>query len=130
MFDFLDESLEFYLGGPEVFGLGAYGVVRVDGDAVVVCLEGGLHAFERRVPVFILLIVVREDNVGDINRATRDINRLECVDERLVEAFDVVVVLRADDGGKGRLGICEEIFRFLRVGHGSDGEGYEEGAQW
>ena len=34
-FDCLDESLEFNIGGPESFGLGTYGVVRVGCNDVV-----------------------------------------------------------------------------------------------
>ena len=48
---------------------------------------------------------------------------MQCVDERLVEALDVVVVRRADDGGEGRLGLREEIFRVLGGSRGSDREG-------
>ena len=51
-FDCLDDLLEFDLGGPEAFGLGAYGIVCIGGDSVVVCQEGDLHALELRVPVF------------------------------------------------------------------------------
>ena len=47
---------------------------------------------------------------------------MQCVDERLVEALDVVVVWRADDRGEVRLGLREEIFCVLRGIHGSDGE--------
>ena len=72
------------------------------------------------------MIVVREENVGEIDRAARDVDQLECVDERLVEAFDVVVVWRANDGGDGRLGLREEIFCVLRGCHGSDSKGDEE----
>ena len=57
-FDCLDELLEFNLGGPETLGIGAYGVICVGGDALVLCLEGDLHAFERLVLVFSLVIVV------------------------------------------------------------------------
>ena len=89
----------------------------------VVCLEGDLHEFERRVPVFCLVIAVREANVGEIDHAAWDVDRLECIDKRLVEAFDVVVVQSADDGGEGRLGLREEFFRILGGSHGSDREG-------
>ena len=76
------------------------------------------------------MFVVQEENVREIDRAARDVDQLECVDKGLVEAFDVFVVGRADNGGEGRLGLCEEIFLVLRGGHGSDDEGDEEGAQW
>ena len=45
-FDCLDESLEFDLGGSEAFGLGAYGIVCVDGDTTFKRME---------VPVFFLV---------------------------------------------------------------------------
>ena len=48
---------------------------------------------------------------------------MECVDKRLVEVLDVVVVRRANDGGEGRLGLREEIFRVLGGSHGYDGKG-------
>ena len=64
-FDCLDQSLQFDFGRPEVFALGSYGVVCVGGDAVVVCLEGDLYAFERLVAaVFRLVVVIRKENVG------------------------------------------------------------------
>ena len=47
---------------------------------------------------------------------------MECVDERLVEALDVVIVRRANNGGEGRLGLCKEIFCALGGSHGSDWE--------
>ena len=59
-----------------------------------------------------------------------DVDQLECIDEGLVEAFDVVFVGRAVKGGEGRLGLREEIFRVLMGGHGSDDKGEEDGAQW
>ena len=52
-----------------------------------------------------------------------DVNQLECIDEGLVEAFDVVFVGRAVKGGEGRLGLREEIFCVLGGSHGSDGKG-------
>ena len=64
-FDCLDQSLQLNFGRPEAFSLGLYGVVCVGGDAVVVCLEGDLHAFERLVAaVFRLVIFVRNEDVG------------------------------------------------------------------
>ena len=48
---------------------------------------------------------------------------MECVDERLVEALDVVVVWRAKDRGEGRLGLHKEIICALGVSYGSDGKG-------
>ena len=48
---------------------------------------------------------------------------MQCVDERLVEALDVVVIRRADNRGEGHLGLREEIFRVFGGSHGSDREG-------
>ena len=53
---------------------------------------------------------------------------MECIDERLVEAFDVVVVWRSDNGGEGRLFLREEIFYVFGGSHDSDGENEEERA--
>ena len=107
--------LELNIGGPEAFGLGAYGLVCVGGNEVVLYMEGGLHAFERCVPVFSLVIVVREEHFGKIDRAAWDVNRLECVDERLVEAFDVVIVRRSDNGGEGAWASAKRSFAYLGV---------------
>ena len=51
---------------------------------------------------------------------------MEGVDKGLVEALDVFIVGRDDNGGEGCLGLREEIFRIFRGGHGADNE---EGAQ-
>ena len=107
VFRCLEEPLELNIGGPEVFSLGAHGVGCVSGDAVVVRLEGGFHTFESPVPVLGLVIVFGEENVGEIDCAAWDIDRLGCVDEGLVEAFEVVVVGRANNGGEGCLGLRE-----------------------
>ena len=48
---------------------------------------------------------------------------MQCVDERLVEALDVVVVRRANNGGAGCLGLRKDIFSVLGGGRGSDREG-------
>ena len=48
---------------------------------------------------------------------------MQCVDERLIEALDVVVVRRANNRGEGRLGLREEIFCVLWGSHGSEREG-------
>ena len=69
------------------------------------------------------MVLVRKEDAGQINRAAWDVNQLYCVDERLIEALYVVVVRRSDDGGEGRLGLCEAIFSVLGGGHGSDREG-------
>ena len=64
-FDCLDQSMQFNLGQTEAFGLGSYGIVSVGGDAVVVCLEGDLHAFERLVAAkFRLVVLVRKEDAG------------------------------------------------------------------
>ena len=65
-----------------------------------------------------------------IDRSDREVDRLKCVDERLVDVFDVIVVWRVDDGGERRLGLREEIFCFLWGSHVSDSEGDDEGTQW
>ena len=129
-FDSLYEPLELNFGGPEAFSLGAHRVGCVDGDAVVVRLEGSFHTFGRPVPVLGLVVVVGEENVGEIDRAARDFIWLECVEEVLIEAFDIVVVGRADNGGESCLVLREELFRILWGDHGSDDEGDKEGAQW
>ena len=69
------------------------------------------------------MVLVRKEDAGQINRAAWDINQLYCVDERFIEALYVVVVRRSDDGGEGRLGLCEAIFSVLGGGHGADREG-------
>ena len=70
--------MQLDFGRPErIFGLGSDGVVGVGGDTVVVCLEGNLHAFERLVAAVICLVVlVREEDVGQIERAVGDVNQL------------------------------------------------------
>ena len=72
------------------------------------------------------MVVVGEEDIVEVNLSAWGVNRLEGVDKGLVEALDVVVIGRANDGGKGCLGIREEIFRIFRGGHGADNE---EGAQ-
>ena len=70
--------MQLDFGRPErIFGLGSDGVVGVGGDTVVVCLEGNLHAFERLVAAVICLVVLfREEDVGNIDHAARDVDRL------------------------------------------------------
>ena len=109
-FDGLDEPLELDIGGPEAFGLGADGVGRVAGDAVVMGLEGGFHVVERPPRVLGLVVVVVEEDIGEVELAAWDVDRLEGVDKGFAEALDLVVVGRTDDGGEGRLGLREEIF--------------------
>ena len=72
------------------------------------------------------MVVVREEYIGEVDLAAWDIDRLEGVDKGLVEALDVIIVGRADDGGEGRLGLCEDIFHIFGGVHGADNE---EGAQ-
>ena len=116
--DRLDEALQFDFCRPKALGLGADGVVGVCGDAVVLSWEGNLHACERRaVAMLRLVFLVCEEYVGQVDRAAGDVNRLQGIDERLVEAIDVVVVWRADDGVEGRLSLREEIFGVLGSGH-------------
>ena len=69
------------------------------------------------------MVLVREEDVGQVDRASGDVDRLQGVDERLVEALDVVVIWLADDGGEGRLGLRKEILGILGGGHGFDCEG-------
>ena len=45
---------------------------------------------------------------------------MEGVDKGLVEALDVFIVGRDDNGGEGCLGLREEIFRILGGGHGAN----------
>ena len=73
--------------------------------------------------MFSLVIVVQEENVGEIDRAARDVDRMECVDKRLVDVFDVIVLWRVDDGGERRMGLREETFCFLWGSHVSDSKG-------
>ena len=72
------------------------------------------------------MVVVREEDIGEVDLAAWDINRLEGVDEGLVEALDVVVFGRVSDGGEGRLGLRKDSFCILWGGHGADDE---KGAQ-
>ena len=126
-FDGFDELLKLDLGGPEAFGLGEDGFGRVGGDVVVIRLEGGFHSVERPPRVLVFVIVVGEEDIGEVNLAAWDVNRLEDVDEGLIEAINVVVVGSADDGGEGRLEFREEIFCVLGGGHCADDE--EAGVQ-
>ena len=64
-----------------------------------------------------LVFLVREEDFGKVDRAARDVNRLQGVDLRIVEALDVVIVWRADDGGEGCLSLREEILGDLGSGH-------------
>ena len=57
-FDGFDYPLKLDLGGLEALGLGADGVSRVGGDAVVVRLERGFHLVERPSHVLVFVIVV------------------------------------------------------------------------
>ena len=57
-------------------GLGANGVVGVGGDSVVVSLKGNLYAFEScAAAVLCLVVLIREEDVGQVDHATRDVNR-------------------------------------------------------
>ena len=82
---------------------------------------------ERPPGVLVFVIVVREEDVREVDLAARDINQLESVDEGFIMFLEVVVVGRANDGGKGLLGFREETFSVLRVVHFTDDE--EKGAQ-
>ena len=50
--------------------------------------------------VLVFVIVVGEEDVGEVDLAARDVDRLESIDKGFVEPLDVVVVGRANDGGK------------------------------
>ena len=65
-----------------------------------------------------LVFLVCEEDVGQVDRAAEDIDRLQGIDKRLVEALDAVVIRSADDGGEGRLSLRDEIFGILGSGHG------------
>ena len=91
-FNCLGEPLELNIGGPEAFSLGAHSVGCVGSNAIVVRLEGDHYAFKLPVPVLGFVIIAREENIGEIDRSAQDVDRLECVDKGLVEAFDFVVV--------------------------------------
>ena len=69
-------------------------------------MGGKPREFERQaVTVLRLVFLFREEDFGQVDRAAGDVNRLQGVDERLVEALDVVVVWRSDNGGEGRLSL-------------------------
>ena len=87
------------LGGPEALGLGADGVGRVGGDVVGLRLDRGFHLVKRPPRVLVFVILVREEDVGEVDLAARDVDRLTSVDEGFVEPLGFVVVGRADDGG-------------------------------
>ena len=122
-FNGFDEPLKLDLGSTDALGVRADGVGCVGGNAVVVRLEGCFHLVERPPRVIIFVIVVGEEDFGEANLSAKDVNQLESVDKGFVDPLDVVVVGRANDGGKGRLCFREEIFYFLGGGHCVD---YEE----
>ena len=68
-FDGFDEPLKLDLGGPEAFRLGADGVGRVSGDVVVIKIEGGFHLVKRPPRVLVIVIVVGEENIGEVDLA-------------------------------------------------------------
>ena len=72
--------------------------------------------------MLVFVIVFGEEDVKEVDLAARDVDRLDSVDEGFVEPLDVIIVRRADDGGEGRLGFCEEIVCVLGSGHCSDDE--------
>ena len=73
-FDGFDEPFELDFGGPEAFGLGADGVGRVAGNAVVIGPEGGFHAVEYPPCVLGLVVVVGEEDIGEVNLAAWDVD--------------------------------------------------------
>ena len=54
------------------------------------------------------VLVVGEEDIGEVEFSAWDVNRLEGVDEGLVEALDVVAIGRAENAGEGRLGLRKE----------------------
>ena len=76
------------------------------------------------------MVVVGEEDIGDVDLAAWDVDRLKGVDEGLVEALDIVVVGRADDGGEGCLGLRKEIFRILVGAHGDNKKKGAQGLAW
>ena len=57
---------------------------------------------------------IRDQDVGKVNRAARDVHGLQGDDKRLVETLDIVVVRRVTDGGEGCLRLSEEVLGDLR----------------
>ena len=110
VFDGFEEPLKLDLGGPAALGLGADIVGYVGGNAVVVRLEGGFHLVEQPSSVLVFIIIVGEEDDGEVNLATLDVNRLESVDKGFIEPLEVVVVGRTNNGGEVLLGFREEIF--------------------
>ena len=83
-FNGFDEPLKLDLGVPESLGLGSDSVDRVGGDAVVVRHEGGFHSVEQPPRVFVFVIVVGEEDVGEVNLVAMDVVGLEIVDKGFV----------------------------------------------
>ena len=88
--------------------------------------------------MFCFVVGVQEQEVGEVDGAAGDVDRLKGVDERLGEPLDIVVVRRAGDGGEGGLRLREEVLGNLRSCHcpwwcrpggGSDGSGGSGGRE-
>ena len=76
------------------------------------------------------MIAVGEEDAGEVDFAAWDVDQLEGVDKGLVEALDIVVVGRDEDGGEGCLGFREGIFCVLGGGHCADDEAGAQGLAW
>ena len=75
--DRLDQALQLDFRCPKALGLGGDGIVGVGGDDVLVRLEGNLHVFKRCVAnVLCLVFLVREEDVGQVNRTAGYFDRL------------------------------------------------------
>ena len=77
-----------------------------------------------------LVVVVGEEDIVEVNLSAWGVNRLEGVDKGLVEALDIVVVGRDEDGGEGLLGFREGIFCVLGGSHCADDEAGAQGLAW
>ena len=84
-FDGFDEPLKLDLGGPEALGLGADGVGRVGGDVVGLRLDRGFHLVKRPPRVLVFVIVVGEEDVGEVDLSARDVDRLDSVAKGFIE---------------------------------------------
>ena len=67
--------------------------------------------------MFCFVIGVRQQEVGEVDGAAGDVDRLKGVDECLGETLDIVVVWRADDESEGGLRLREEVLGDLGSCH-------------
>ena len=73
------------------------------------------------------MVVFREEDIGEVDLTAWEVDRLEGAEKGLVEALDVVIVGRSNNGDEGCLGLREEIFFILGGGHGANDEEGEQG---